>query len=401
MIFLLNIRTFVLEVVCILTAVTQQGDIIISANYSRERLSELKKSNTFLCLQCNAEVILKNGLINIPHFAHTSNSECTHSFSEGESEDHLNGKIQLYEFLKQQKRKPQLEPFIPTIQQRPDILVPHSHSAVAIEYQCSPILTTIMDRRNEGYKRQNIEPLWILKTPSISEFPSREIGKMSLPAFYQKFFFVTPTNGKMIITYNPHTKHFHYISNPLHIKSNNYVVKVKRLSIEKQSWPFALVKRISAHEYETYLRIYREQRFKHLNNLYYYNRKGVQSPFLQICYKWRLQPKQIPFFIGIPTAYAEAFSVHAVEWQVRFIDYLNTFKIPLEQASNTHCEMFLLNTPTVSNLQPSKLEAVKSYLDILQQCLIKSDTVTFLCDFNNSKMNRLLYIDFLAKRPEN
>ncbi|WP_144509486.1 competence protein CoiA [Bacillus sp. FJAT-22090] len=387
--------------VFILTAATKQGDIIISSNYSREYLKQFKKNNSFLCLQCNEEVILKNGLINIPHFAHKRHSECNHSFSEGESEDHLNGKIQLYEFFQKQKRNPQLEPFIPSIKQRPDILMQSRQTSIAIEFQCSPILLTKMLQRHEGYKQQNIEPLWILRTPSISEFPSREIGLMRLSAYYRQFFLVTPTNGKMIITYNPQNKHFHYISDPLHIKSNNYIVKVKKLSLEKQSWPFAIVKRITMYEYENYLRIYREQRFKHVNNLYYFNRKGVQSIFLQICYRWQLLPKRLPIFIGIPTAYASAFSVHAVEWQIQLIDYLKRFKIPIERASDHDCEMFLLTFPGASDLHPYRIKAVQAYLSILQKCLIKSDPVAYLCKFNITKMNQLLYSDFLAKRPEN
>ena len=165
---------------------------------------------------------------------------------------------------------------------------------------------------------------------------------MQLSAFRQQFFLETPTNGKMIITYCPQTKLFHYISNPVHIQSNKYIVKIKKLPMEKQSWPFAVVKRISHKEYETYLRIYRKQRFKHIDNLYFYNRKGVQNQFLQVCYRWQLSPKEIPIFIGIPTVNAESFHVHAVEWQIQWIDYLNRLKVPIEEADQSHCESFLL-----------------------------------------------------------
>lgn len=385
----------------ILTAITEQGDIIVSANYTQEYLSDLKKHSTFTCLQCQEEVILKNGSINIPHFAHRRNTECTHSFSEGETEDHLNGKLQLFEFLQKQKANPQLEAFIPAIKQRPDILIRNDDSLIAIEFQCSSILPTTIEKRSIGYKQQNITPLWILKTPTISELPPQEIGFMQLSAFRQQFFVESPRNGKMIITYCPQTKYFHYISNPLHIKASKYIVKVKKLSLEHQSWPFAFVKRISLKEYGTYLRMYREQRFKHLNNLYFYNRKGVQSPFLQVCYKWQLYPKQLPIFIGIPSAYADSFHVHAVEWQIQFIDYLYALKIPIEQASKKHCESFLLIRPIGSNNSLFKLKAVESYLSILQQSLIKSEEVIYLTKFNISKMNHSLYCDFLAKCPEN
>lgn len=385
----------------ILTAITKQGQIIVSADYSREFLNDLKQRSAFKCIQCNEEVILRSGSINIPHFAHKRKSECIHSFSEGESEDHLNGKLQLYAFFKRHNCKPQLESFIPTIKQRPDILVYNDQSQIAIEYQCSKILPDSIKSRNSGYKQQQIDPFWILRTPTISEFPPQEIGIMQLSAFRQQFFIETPTNGKIIITYCPQTKLFHYISNPVHIQSNKYIVKVKKLPIERQSWPFAVVRRISQKEYKTYLRIYRNQRFKHIANLYFYNRKGVQNQFLQVCYRWRLSPKEIPFFIGIPTAHAESFHVHAIEWQMQWIDYLDRIKIPLEKADRSHCKSFLLDRPIGSTHGLSKLEAVQSYLLILQQCLIESDSVIYKNKFNSSKMVELLYSDFLAKRPEN
>lgn len=386
----------------ILTAITKQGEIIVSANYSREFLNDLKQKSTFKCLQCKEEVILRSGAIKIPHFAHRRKSECILSFSEGESEDHLNGKLQLYAFFLQHNSKPQLEPFIPKIKQRPDILVLNNHSQTAIEYQCSQILPTIIESRNIGYKQQQIDPLWILRTPTISEFPPQEIGIMQLSAFRQQFFLETPTNGKMIISYCPQTKFFHYISNPVHVQSNKYIVKINKLPMEKQSWPFAVVKRISYKEYETYFQMYRKQRFKHIYNLYFYNRKGVQNQFLQVCYRWRLSPKEIPIFIGIPTRHAESFHVHAVEWQIQWIDYLNRINVPIEEANRAHCESFLLHRP-IGPKQSFlfKLEAVQTYLSILQQCLIKSDTIIFKCEFNSSKIYELLYSDFLAKRPEN
>ena len=135
------------------------------------------KHTTFYCLQCREEVILKNGQINIPHFAHRSRSDCVSSFSEGETEDHLNGKLQLFSFFQQKKVQAYLEGYIPSIKQRPDILIKDKKQSIAIEFQCSQIPTSLLIDRSKGYKKQSITPLWILRTPPMTELPINEISQ--------------------------------------------------------------------------------------------------------------------------------------------------------------------------------------------------------------------------------
>lgn len=379
----------------ILSAVTATGEIIIPARHPRTFLDTLKTSSTFSCIQCSEQVILKNGMIKIPHFAHTHNASCTKTFSEGESEDHLNGKLDLYEFFQKHNLPVQLEAYLPSLHQRPDLYVQSEPYPIAIEFQCSQIPVNAIQQRTTGYIEREIIPIWILRTPTNSDFPPQEIGAMQLTAYRQQFFYKTPS-GKLLLTYCPQTKYFHYISNPMHIKANNFIVKVKKLSIEKQSWPFAIIKRNSWNEFQKYLTIYEHYRFKHLDNLYFFNRKGIQSPFLQVCYRWRIHPKKVPLFIGIPTKQAPVFSVHAIEWQIQFIDYLFKQGLSIQQADSQHCESFLFYRNLISDLSVEYIKAVESYLHILQRCLISSDKAIYSSKMNYSLMKKLLFSEFLA-----
>jgi len=382
-------------VIQILSAVTADGEIIIPAQHPRTYLDELKTNNTFTCIQCTDQVILKNGLIKIPHFAHTRNTSCTQTFSEGESEDHLRGKLQLYEFLQKYSSTVQLEAYLPSLHQRPDLYVQSDPYPIAIEFQCSQISVPAIQQRTAGYITQQITPIWILRTPAISDFPLQEIGTMQLSAFRQQFLCTTPL-GKIILTYCPQSKYFHYISNPMHIKSNSYIVKVKRLAMDKQSWPFAIIKKNSWEEFQKYLNIYKQHRFKQLDILYFLNRKGIQSPFLRICYRWRLDPKKVPFFIGIPTKQASVFSIHAVEWQIQFIDYLHKLGLSIQQADSRHCESFLFDRPISAEPSAEQIKAVEAYLCLLQGCLISPGKFIYTSNINYSLMMRLLYGEFLA-----
>lgn len=379
----------------ILSAVTTDGEIIVPAQHPRTFLDVLKTSNTFSCAQCSEQVILKNGPIKIPHFAHTRNSSCNQAFSEGESEDHLNGKLDLYEFLQKFSSSVELEAYLPSLHQRPDLYVQSNMSNFAIEFQCSQIPVTTIQERTNGYITKQIIPLWILRTPRSSDFPIHEIGTMKLSSFRQQFFYTTP-NGKVLLTYCPRTKYFHYISNPMHVKANNYIVKVKKLSLKEQSWPFAILKKNSWEEFQKYLSSYKHQRFKHLDNLYFFNRKGVQSLFLQICYRWRIQPNKVPFFIGIPSKLAVVFANHAIEWQIQFIDYLQQLGISIPQANYQHCETFLLNSNISSHTSAEHIKAVGNYLNILQRCLISTEETIYNSKMNYYFMKRLLYSEFLA-----
>ncbi|SDM46005.1 competence protein CoiA [Psychrobacillus sp. OK028] len=379
----------------ILTAVTANGELIIAAQHPRTYLDKMKSTHIFSCIQCNEQVILKNGMIKTPHFAHTRNASCTQAFSEGESEDHLNGKLHLFELLQKHDRSVQLEAYLPSLLQRPDLYIQSEPYPIAIEFQCSQISVTAIQQRTAGYISKNINPIWILRTPKISDFPFQGIGTMQLSAFRQQFFYTTP-NGQIILTYCPQSKYFHYISHPMHIKANNYIVKIKKLSLENQTWPFAIIKKNSWEDFQKYFTLYKHQRYKHLDNLYFFNRKGIQSTFLKICYRWRVPPKQIPFFIGIPTMNASIFSIHAAEWQIQFIDYLQKLALTIPQANYQHCESFLNYRNLATSLSEEHIKAVESYLILLQYCLISSSEVIYESKIDYTMMIRMLYNEFLA-----
>ncbi|MBS9338883.1 hypothetical protein G6R29_04495 [Fructobacillus sp. M2-14] len=119
-----------------------------------------KKNQIYLCPGCFGPVRLKKGEEKVAHFAHVVKDGCAR-FSEGESPEHLAGKLALFKYF--EDRVPVLvEPVLSKIDQRPDLLVGRPGNQVAIEYQCSPISKKDLDRRNEGYARLGIKVWWIL-----------------------------------------------------------------------------------------------------------------------------------------------------------------------------------------------------------------------------------------------
>lgn len=129
-------------------------EIVITAD-------EATKSERYVCPGCQGKVILKKGTLKIAHFAHLKKVACA-SFSEGETEEHLIGKQELYEWFKKEGIEVELEAYIPELKQRPDLLVQLNGELVAIEYQCTPISVEIIKDRTEGYASEGIKVVWVI-----------------------------------------------------------------------------------------------------------------------------------------------------------------------------------------------------------------------------------------------
>jgi competence CoiA-like predicted nuclease len=91
--------------------------------------------------------------------------ECEDKYFEPETEEHLNGKRDLYEWIKKQHgvTNAVLEGWIPQTKQRPDIVFEYNGYKCVIEYQCSPIASEYIER-HELYKAAGINDIWICGT---------------------------------------------------------------------------------------------------------------------------------------------------------------------------------------------------------------------------------------------
>lgn len=118
----------------------------------------------YWCPACHGPVQLRRGKHKIAHFAHLPGANCC--VSEGETREHLTGKRQLWTWLRAAGYQPQLEAYLPAINQRPDLLFRDGHGQLtAVEFQCSPLTVTRLRERNTGYQRLGIVPYWLLGQP--------------------------------------------------------------------------------------------------------------------------------------------------------------------------------------------------------------------------------------------
>ncbi|WP_077623050.1 competence protein CoiA [Sediminibacillus massiliensis] len=144
-----------------LSAYNQNGQLINFIGLTKPEINMRKQGQKYFCPICEETLILKAGRKNIPHFSHLPNSDCPFQH-DGEGEYHEQGKLDLFQWLRNQGVQAELEKYLPLIKQRPDILFSIGNKTIAIEYQCAKLSMDDYLKRNEGYIQTGITPIWIL-----------------------------------------------------------------------------------------------------------------------------------------------------------------------------------------------------------------------------------------------
>lgn len=108
-----------------------------------------------------------HGMVISQYFRHKDKSkECDGLYHEPETEEHIKGKILLYNWLKKLETEKvisnvQLESYIKETKQRPDMYFEQDGVRYVIEFQCTPIATEYLKRR-ELYRLAGIKDIWVL-----------------------------------------------------------------------------------------------------------------------------------------------------------------------------------------------------------------------------------------------
>lgn len=133
--------------------------------HSKEQLKKWASKKILLCPVCGKPYEYCHGQVKTPYFRHMEKSECEDLYSESETQEHLNGKRDLFEWIKKQDgvTNAVLEGWIPETKQRPDIMFEYNGKKYVIEYQCSPIATEYIER-HDLYKASGIIDIWICGT---------------------------------------------------------------------------------------------------------------------------------------------------------------------------------------------------------------------------------------------
>lgn len=232
-----------------LVAQNDQQVLIYAMQYSRQELEQLQRDTLFYCPQCQAPVYLKLGSVITPHFAHHVASSCSFLFSEGESEAHLLGKIQLYKWFQKQGVLVMLEPHIEGLSQRPDLFVADGNNKYAIEFQCSTISAKLIRKRTAGYRAARITPIWIFKTPAFAKYNA--IMQQRVNKMYQA------VSKDYLLFYCPKAQKFTYASHLYRLYNDQFIMRLSELPLAKQHHPFYTPAPLNTKQLRYYADCYR------------------------------------------------------------------------------------------------------------------------------------------------
>jgi competence protein CoiA len=340
--------------------------LCLGYDYKRETLLYLRSKEEFFCPVCGENVTLKLGEKRIYHFAHQGGGNCR-EFYENETDYHMNGKLQLYQWLRSQKISVELEFYDKEIQQRPDIMFIFNGKKIALEYQCSAISEQLFTKRTDKYLQHGYTPLWILggnhfkqyhdDTVSLTNFHYLFLRKMNAGQFYIPYYFSDK-------------KTFHHLYSIFPFSIKKALAKKSTYLLDQMTLSQLLEQNVSP---KINIKAWKEKLERYQLHWSSYP-SPHQKQFLNELYYRRMNLFLMPPEIGLPVPHSWLIQTPVFIWQIYlYLDILRQ-RIPGDFFSMAEVERSFANRvkkdqihiricPQIDNIRP--FQAVMNYLFIL------------------------------------
>lgn len=350
-------------IVCMLQAKSQEGNLITLANLTEEEIEHYRKNIKFYCPTCGEPVLVKAGNMVTPHFAHQAIIDCE-SYGRGEGEYHENGKLLLYQWLKSQGLKVELEKYIREIKQQPDILVTLKNKKIAIEYQCARVPIEQIQIRNKGYNQAGIIPLWIL---GANRFKRHDRNRIKVDQFILQFVHqFSATHPLTLFFFCPHTLEFITFQD-MFMTQTSYTLgcfTFRKLNKMIMTDLFSQAKFTPQQLYQHWKREKRRFRLQQRKTSF-----GKERAWQQYLYLKQTHLEYLPSIINLPVSHQFKMKSPLWDWQTRLcLDVLDPLPIGRQFTLN-HCEQRLRNQLHQHNYFPlvrSTENPIIQYLHLLK-----------------------------------
>jgi len=344
----------------VLQAKNKQGDLVTLAMLPRKQIKMLRNKERFFCPECGEAVIVRAGTKIIPHFAHRSNVNCT-NYARGEGVYHEQGKLLLYKWLLSQHISTELEPYLPDIRQRPDLFIRINQRKIAIEYQCARMPLEVIRKRNEGYQKANITPIWILGANQFKRIANYQLQVNSFTLqFLHQFSVDMPT---CLYYFCPQQQTFCLVRDLVISKPNRAIATFHFTRISQMSF-LDLFTENSLSNKKLYTLWKKEKKRFRLTRSRAYGKELLWRNWL---YEKKVPIDQLPSLVHLPIRSQHLFSVSPWNWQSRFLlDFFHPLPIgssfslsQIEQFLHRH--IYHKNTFPLLKNNPSPIKEYIAY----------------------------------------
>ncbi|WLR53823.1 competence protein CoiA family protein [Mesobacillus subterraneus] len=287
----------------------------LGERWEKSDLIEIRSREKFHCPECGEEVAMKLGSKKIWHFSHLAGGSCQYEYDR-ESEYHLSGKLQLFNWLKKQGIQAELEHFDQQMKQKPDIAFKLQNQKYAIEFQCSVIPEEIFVKRTETYLHYGVIPIWIAAETLVKR---KKHNIVSMNNFL--YLFIRQTrNSWNIPAFCPMLGQFINLNGTIPITSKKTITNMVVNSLHQYSvenllspidTPFPILKIWLAENQK-------------LKSRYVTSPGAWQNPFLKELYRNHLSILTLPSEIGLPVRSSPYIETPSLIWQT-FL-YIDVFR---------------------------------------------------------------------------
>lgn len=363
------------------------------------------RTQPLICPSCKSSVIVKSGEKVIPHFSHKPKAACS-GFSENESVFHLHAKTALNRWFSRQSLITELEKTYPEINRRSDISVQCSETEFAIEVQCSPISSEILQLRSNDYRTIGIIPFWILPSEFI-----QKASMVKLSSFHQQFIRYSPTAGQYyLLTYSPVSQSFTIYNHLTPMSKTLFYTSYNVIPQNTINFPSFPIKQL--HMTDNLYKAHLKMNEKWLMQLLKY-RRSVRDPLMRKLYETNLSLFEAPPWIGLLLKSNMIFSCSPMEWQIHLYVKMRREKVFNEQHLISELNQLIhrrvLHVRSILEPLPENIidEAVEELVNVLLKCkVILQDSSGYLlnkamdCQQINAQ-NRPQYLDDFHHQMKN
>lgn len=303
-----------------LQAINERGERIIPSNFSAKEI-KLLRQQTFYCPICKEKVIIRAGPKVIPHFAHLATSTCV-TVKTNETNYHKQAKIQLFNWLQLQQFPVQLEKYLRPIKQQTDIFVKYKRENYAIEFQNSQLVAEDFINRINGYKRLNINSLWLIGTKRLKQVA---LFTFRIPASFQSLINVPSVHDPSnIIFYCPYEKRFTILTDLYFVSTNLVFALPHYIPIQRATFHHLFLQTNFPQKKLLQLWLEKKKSFR----LSVYPVYGQERQFRQWLYEKKLHVEQLPSIIHLPIRLQFKLNSPLWHWQSKLvINKLNPLRV--------------------------------------------------------------------------